>query len=84
VRFLITLLVQEFSRPSRPDPLAWIVPAEPVLTESQTYELLDQMDGDLFREVRRGPLPLGTASRDTAEVFAHLAPRRRRTRRWFR
>lgn len=47
----------------------------PVLTERQTYELLDQMDGDLFREVERGPLPLGTAKRNTAEVFEHLAPR---------
>lgn len=52
-------------------------PDAPVLSESQTYELLDQMDGDLFREVRRGPLPLGTAVRNTAEVFEHLAPRRR-------
>jgi hypothetical protein len=49
----------------------------PVLSERQTYELLDQMDGDLFREVKRGPLPLGTAARSTAEIFEHLAPRRR-------
>lgn len=55
-------------------------PDAPVLSESQTYELLDQMDGDLFREVRRGPLPLGTAARNTAEVFEHLAPRRRPVR----
>jgi len=46
------------------------------LSARNVVDALDQMDGDLFREVRRGPLPPGTAARTTAEILEHLAPRR--------
>lgn len=39
-------------------------------------ELLDQMDGDLFRAVRQGPLPGGAAWRTLTATLEFLAPRR--------
>lgn len=39
-------------------------------------ELRNQMTRDLVEEVRRGPLPLGTAKRNSFEVQDFLAPRR--------
>lgn len=77
MRLAITLLIQEFLRPRRQDPLEYLAPAAPVLTEVETFELLDQMDGDLWRHV--------AAVYGVSGALEHLAPRRRRPkRRWFR
>lgn len=38
-------------------------------------ELRNRMNKELVEEVRRGPLPLGTARRDSFEVQDFLAPR---------
>ena len=82
MRLAITLLIQEFFRPRREDPLGFLAPHAPVLTQAETYELLDQMDGDLFRAVRAN---VGNGPRNTQETFEHLAPRRRQPkRRWLR
>lgn len=74
IRALATLLVQEFYRPRPSVAMSWLVPDAHPLTQSQTYELLDQMDGDLFRAVRAN---VGGEPRNTQEIFDHLAPRRR-------
>jgi hypothetical protein len=77
IRTLATLLVQEFYRPRPPVALSWLVPDVHPLTPKQNADLLDQMDGDLFRAVRAN---VGGEPRNTQEIFDHLAPRRRNVR----
>jgi hypothetical protein len=76
IRTIVTLLVQEMFRP-RPDALSWLVPDANPLTPNETADLIDQMDGDLFRAVRAN---VGNGPRNTQEIFEHLAPRRRNAR----
>jgi len=75
MRFLLALALQKFYRPRRPDPLGFVTPPEPVLTPKQTFELLDQMDGDLWRHL--------VSIYGVSGALEHLAPRRQSIRRWF-
>jgi len=75
MRAAITRMLQELFRPRRPDPLGFVTPPEPVLTQAQTYELLDQMDGDLWRHL--------VSIYGVSGALEHLAPRRQSIRRWF-
>jgi hypothetical protein len=81
MRTVITLIVQELFRPRRSDPLEFVGAAQPVLTPAETRDLLDQMDGDLWRKVCQGPLPHGAGKRTDLEALNFLAPRRRPARR---